>query len=166
MFASIVGSSGISWSFVSMHLMGKAETAKTLGATKTLNPKNSNVVEEMVSICDGLGPDIVFDCACVGETFNESLNSTKRNGQVMLVGVPWENIFFKPIDWQAREVNIQSTFGAHPEDWKIAMQLIETKKIDLNIMLPKESYIQLDEIPHVFESLKKPTDELQMIVKL
>ena len=120
----------------------------------------------MVSICDGLGPDIVYDCACIGETFNDSLNSAKRNGQVMLVGVPWNDIFFKPIDWQAREINIQSTFGAHPEDWKIAMKLIETKKVDLDILLPKKSYIQLEEIPKVFENLKNPTDELQMIVKL
>ncbi len=144
----------------------RRKTAKLLGATKTLDPNESNIIEEMVSICDGLGPDIVYDCACIGETFNDSLNSAKRNGQVMLVGVPWNDIFFKPIDWQAREINIQSTFGAHPEDWKIAMKLIETKKVDLDILLPKKSYIQLEEIPKVFENLKNPTDELQMIVKL
>ena len=144
----------------------RRNTAEMVGATRTLNPKKTNVVEEMVSICDGLGPDIVFDCACIGETFNDSLNSTKRNGQVMLVGVPWDNLFFKPIDWQAREINIQSTFGAHPEDWKIAMKLIEAKKIDLDIMLPKESFIKLEEIPEVFDNLKKPTSELQMIVEL
>ena len=144
----------------------RRETASILGATKVLNPKKSDLVENLVSICDGLGADIVYDCACVNNTFNDALNGTKRNGQVMLVGVPWDNIFFKPIDWQAREISIKSTFGAHPEDWKIAMKLIESKKIDLDMMLPKESFIKLEEIPQIFEKLKTPTDELQMIVEL
>ena len=46
------------------------------------------------------------------------------------------------------------------------MKLIEAKKIDLDIMLPKESFIKLEEIPEIFDNLKKPTSELQMIVEL
>ena len=131
-----------------------------------IDPTKEDVEEVMVAATDGLGPHVVFDCAGWGPTLDQAMNIARRDGQVVLVALAWEPITVLPVDWLAREVNLQGTFGAQTEDWKVAFELLRSGKATVEPLLSETGFIPLDDIQQAFESLVKPTTQLQMVVKL
>lgn len=144
----------------------RAHAAIKLGADAVYNPLEVDPVEISVDLTDGMGPDVVFDCAGVKATLDQSLSLVRRSGQVMLVAVIWENIQLLPVDWSAREVSLQVSFASPSDDWRIALDLFKSGKVDIGPMLSDVDIIPLDRIQSAFESLTKPTNELQVLVEL
>ena len=145
---------------------GRRDAVKKLGADVVIDPTKEDVEEVMVAATDGLGPHVVFDCAGWGPTLDQAMNIARRDGQVVLVALAWEPITVLPVDWLAREVNLQGTFGAQTEDWKVAFELLRSGKATVEPLLSETGFIPLDDIQQAFESLVKPTTQLQMVVKL
>ena len=150
--------------YVSEPVPVRAEAARNVGADLVIDPTGEDVVARLEELTDGLGPDVVFDCAGATPTLDQAMNIVRRDGQVMLVPVAWTEVPLLPVDWMAREVSIQSTWGGRHEDWKIALELLRTGKIIVGPMLTSSSFIPLDDIQDAFESLIKPTTQLQMVV--
>lgn len=144
----------------------RREAVRKLGADLVLDPATENVEQAIVAATDGLGPHIVFDCAGLGPTLDQAMNLARRDGQVILVALAWEKIEVLPVDWLAREVNLQGTFGAQAEDWQIALELLRSDKITVSPFLSKIGFIPIEDIQAAFESLVKPTTQLQLIVRL
>ena len=144
----------------------RIEAARRLGANEVINAAEEDTVSRMVELTGGHGPDVVFDCAGIKNTLDQALNAVRRAGQVVLVAVPWEPMPLQPVNWMAREVTLDTTFGADPEDWKTALDLIADGKVTMEPLLSKTSFVPLDEIQPAFEALAKPSTQLQMVVKL
>ena len=119
----------------------------------------------MVQLTGGLGPDVIFDCAGIGTTLDQAMNTVKRGGQVVLVAVPWEPMPLMPVDWMTREVSFQSSWGSLPQDWQVAVQLFENSKVSVEPLISDESFVPLEDIQQTFEALIKPSTQLQMIVR-
>ncbi len=106
------------------------------------------------------------ECAAAKPTLDQAMNIVSRSGQVVLIALAWEPAEVLPVDWAAREVNLQTSFGSSPEDWRIALELIGSGKVDMEPLLSEAGFIPLEGIQGAFESLVKPTTQLQMVVKL
>ncbi|MCH8826897.1 MAG: hypothetical protein IIB16_08060, partial [Chloroflexi bacterium] len=89
-----------------------------------------------------------------------------RDGQVVLVAIAWEPTPLLTPDWMAKEVKVQASFGTLPEDWGIALDLIRSGKVSVEHMLSDANFLPLDDIQGAFESLMKPSTQLQMVVRL
>jgi threonine dehydrogenase-like Zn-dependent dehydrogenase len=61
---------------------------------------------------------------------------------------------------------MQSSFGAQPEDWRIALELMRTGRVSVDHMLDGANFVPLEGIQGAFEALCHPTRELQMVVEL
>ena len=120
----------------------------------------------MVSLTGGLGPRVVFECAAAKSTLDQGLNLVARNGQVVLIALAWEPTAVLPVDWVGSEVTLLASMGTRPEDWRIAMELIASEKVDMAPLLSDAGFIPLEGIQEAFESLVKPTTQLQLVVKL
>lgn len=157
---------GASAVFVSEPVAARAEAALSVGADAVIDPTKEDVADKMVSLTGGLGPDVAFDCAGIRRTLDQAFTMVRRDGQVVLVALPWESIPVLPVDWQGREVNLETTFGARSEDWRIALDLLASGKVTLEPLLSDAGFIPLDDIQEAFEALVKPTTQVQMVVKL
>ncbi len=151
--------------FVSEPVPSRGQAALDLGADALVDPMNEDAVSKMVSLTGGTGPQVVFDCAGAGSTLDQALNMVTRQGQVVLVALAWEHISTLPVEWMGREVSLQASFGTRTEDWRIALQLLQSGKITVEPMLREADFIPLDGIQQAFEALAKPTNQLQMVVK-
>ena len=151
--------------FVSEPAPARAEAARKLGADQVVDPTSEDVVSRMVSLTDGLGPDVAFDCAGVGDTLDDALNMARRSGHVVLVAVPWEQIRLSPVDWMARETSLRTSFSSDPVDWRIAPELLRSGKVTIEPLLSEASFIPLEGIQEAFEELTKPSTQLQVVVK-
>ena len=144
----------------------RKDAALALGADAVIDPTEEDVVERAVELTGGRGPDVVFDCAGAGSTLDQGLSMVRRDGQVVLVALAWEPTSVLPVDWIAREVNLRASFTALPHEWPIALELMRTGKVDVAPMVPGESYVPLDDIQGVFDSLRRPSTQRQMVVRM
>ena len=144
----------------------RAKLAGELGAAAVLNPLEEDVVARFVELSDGLGPDVIFDCAGIGQTLDQACESVRRAGEVVLVAVPWEPLPLKSADWMAREVDIRTTFASDPEDWRIALALLAGGKISGQALMSETNLIELDDIQPTFEGLMQPSSQLQVVIRL
>ena len=154
--------------YVSEPAPARAEAARRLGADAVFDPLTENVEERVVELTGGLGPKIVFECAAVASpsTLDQALNMLARDGQGVLVAIAWEPTPLLTPDWMAKEVKVQASFGTLPEDWRIALDLIRSGKVSVEHMLSDANFLPLDDIQGAFESLMKPSTQLQMVVRL
>jgi S-(hydroxymethyl)mycothiol dehydrogenase len=66
----------------------KLVKATELGATDTVNGKETDVVEKVQELTDGFGADVVIDAVGVPETYRQAFYARDLAGTVVLVGVP------------------------------------------------------------------------------
>ena len=66
----------------------KLETARGLGATHTVNSKNTDPVKAIQDLTDGNGADVVVDAVGRPETYEQAFYARDLAGTVVLVGVP------------------------------------------------------------------------------
>ncbi|HEY5821251.1 MAG TPA: S-(hydroxymethyl)mycothiol dehydrogenase [Propionibacteriaceae bacterium] len=66
----------------------KLTTALELGATDTINSRNTDAVEGMQALTNGFGPDVVIDAVGRPETYQQAFYGRDLAGTVVLVGVP------------------------------------------------------------------------------
>ena len=143
----------------------RREAAVKLGADAVIDPLAEDPVDRMVSLTSGLGPDIVFECAGGRLTLHQALDMVRPHGQVVLVALAWEPTPVVSVDWIARYIDLTTTFGHTPEDWRIALSLMRSKRVDLESLLPESSFIPLDGIQAAFDALVKPTTELKIFIR-
>ena len=144
----------------------RAEAARALGATAVIDPREEDVVERLVELTGGHGPEVVFDCAGLGATLDQAFDATRRNGQVVLVAVPWEPLSVEPVNWMGREVDFRVSFASDPEDWRIALEMLSMGRISADALMSEASFIELEQIQEAFEGLMQPSSQLQVVINL
>ncbi|WP_030984490.1 S-(hydroxymethyl)mycothiol dehydrogenase [Streptomyces sp. NRRL S-1813] len=66
----------------------KLETARSMGATHTVNSRSSDPVEAVRELTGGFGADVVIDAVGRPETYRQAFYARDLAGTVVLVGVP------------------------------------------------------------------------------
>jgi (R,R)-butanediol dehydrogenase/meso-butanediol dehydrogenase/diacetyl reductase len=145
---------------------GRSEAAMAVGAKTVIDPFEQDPVERMVELTNGSGPNVVFDCAGLKNTLQQAFDAVRREGQVVLVAVPWEPMPLLPAEWMAREIDFRSSWGGSPEDWQISLDLLASGKISASSLMSDTSIITLDQIQNSFEALMSPTTQLQTIIRM
>ena len=161
----VARAAGATTVIVSEPAPARAEAARRLGADAVINPLEEDAEARVVELTGGTGPNVVFECAAARGTLDQALNMVQRNGQVVLVAIVWEETPVLPPDWMAREVNLKTSFGTQPEDWRIALDLIRSGKVTMEPLVSEASFLPLDEIQGAFEALCNPSNEVQMVVR-
>ena len=142
----------------------RREAALRLGADAVVDPLREDVVARVVALSDGLGPQVVFECAAARDTLQQSLDMVARGGQVILIALAWEPVPVLPVDWAAREIDLRASFGATPPEWRIALQLLQRGAVTVAPLLESTGYLPLEGVPGAFEQLVKPSTQLQLMV--
>jgi (R,R)-butanediol dehydrogenase/meso-butanediol dehydrogenase/diacetyl reductase len=142
----------------------RRQAALEMGADEVVDPASEDVIERMVALTAGHGPDIVFEAAAAKPTLDQSLKMVRRAGQVMLVAIAWEPVAVMPSEWMAREVGLNTTFSTDAVDWRTALGLLASGEVDISPMVDQASFVPLDDIQQAFEALVVPTTQLQMVV--
>ena len=66
----------------------KLDLAKQFGATHTVNSRETDVVEAIKELTDGLGADVVIEAVGRPDTYRQAFYARDLAGRVVLVGVP------------------------------------------------------------------------------
>ena len=150
---------------VSEPAAARREAALRLGADAVVDPTREDVVERMVELTGGIGPQIVYECAAARDTLQQSLEMVARGGQVNLVAIAWEPVPVLPVEWMAREIDLRASFGGAPEEWRISLELMRSGAISVAPLLETTGFISLEGVQRAFEALARPSTQLQIMVQ-
>jgi (R,R)-butanediol dehydrogenase/meso-butanediol dehydrogenase/diacetyl reductase len=114
----------------------KAELAKRMGADVVFNPLSDGVdlVKEIYDLTDGIGADIVFECAGVPMAFQTSIHYVRSGGQVMLVGINDRDVPINPFAMVLKEVEMKGVLGYYDE-YQYVIEALNRKRIDTGVFV-------------------------------
>lgn len=109
----------------------RAKLARSLGADTVIDPNTEDVAARVRSECGASGPDVVFECAGIPATIDQSAALVKRGGVVALVGFATLPATIAPGNWLAKEVRLIASLGYLHEEFAFTMQLIADGRLNL-----------------------------------
>ena len=139
------------------------ELAARLGADATINTADNDALDQLMSITDGVGADIVVETAGAPQTPRMAINWTRPGGTAILVGIysAEPEIDFNEI--VGLERTVIGSVAAVPGDMEKGIQLIAAGKIVLQDLV--SSVIPLERvIEDGFERMLKPEKDVFRIM--
>ncbi len=141
----------------------RLKLAKEMGATQTVNPGKGEKLEDMVKALTGAtGMDKTFECVGLEATFNQAIESLRRNGLATIVGI-FENpmITVNAMRFINHEIRVQGAQG-YCWDFPIALQM--SKAIPLEKLVTHT--FPLEELKTALETcFDKAAGSMKVLIK-
>ncbi len=122
--------------------------ARELGATATVNARETDPVAEVIRLHGGLGPDLVFETAGSTVAASQTIRMVKRGGLVMIVGnVTGET----PLDLQLmtnKEITMKTNFR-YRDIYPTTIEAVASGRIDVRSIISRN--YALRDAPKAFE---------------
>lgn len=80
---------------------------------------------------DGLGADVVYECAGVAALLQPAAELARRGGTLALLGYPLQESTVSYADWQTRELTIIGSLAYNHEDFVGSMRAIASGRLDV-----------------------------------
>ncbi|MGW1892590.1 S-(hydroxymethyl)mycothiol dehydrogenase [Streptomyces sp. NPDC002004] len=134
----------------------KLATAKKLGATHTVNSKDSDPVEAIRELTGGFGADVVIEAVGRPETYKQAFYARDLAGTVVLVGVPTPEMKLELplLDVFGRGGALKSSWYGDclpSRDFPMLIDLYLQRRLDLDAFVTET--IALDEVEKAFERM-------------
>ena len=115
---------------------------------QVIDIKQDDPVARIIGLTDGLGPDVVFECAGAGAAFQQSLALARKGGTIVLAGVSINPVEMVAGSVTLRELTIRESMVFSAGDYASALGLIAGKKLDVTPVIT--DVLPLDEINAAF----------------
>ncbi len=127
--------------------------ARQLGAEYALD---SDVeLFDLIKSLSNYGVDVAVECAGVAPSADICLRSLRKHGSYTQVGLFGKNILFNMDLAVCKELTISNNFASEPSSWKIALDLLKHKQLNLNPWFRK-SYLSINgKMPLIRQCTKK-----------
>jgi (R,R)-butanediol dehydrogenase/meso-butanediol dehydrogenase/diacetyl reductase len=112
----------------------RAKLARELGAHVVIDPHGESVAEQVAAACGPAGADVVFECAGIPSTIDQSALLVRRGGVVSLVGFVTVPAEISPRNWLAKEVSLVASLGTLHEEFEMTMQLVADGRLQLDAL--------------------------------
>lgn len=140
----------------------RRELGVTLGADLGLDPNASDCAAALSAHLGAGGADVVFECAGIAPTIQQSIDLVRRGGVVSLVGVAAGAATIDPGSWLIKEVQLHSSIAYCHEDFEICKQLVVDGRIQTRAL--HTSTVGLDELEQAFNKLADHPSEVKILV--
>jgi threonine dehydrogenase-like Zn-dependent dehydrogenase len=119
--------------------------AERSGAAASYDPGLGDVVTALTRAggpCPG-GADVVFECAGVAETFEQSIALARRGGTAVIVGVAAADAVarVRPFDLFAKELRLVGSY-LNPLTHGRAVELAASRKLDLDSLITGSAVLE------------------------
>ncbi|MFC8047093.1 S-(hydroxymethyl)mycothiol dehydrogenase [Nocardia sp. NPDC057353] len=134
----------------------KLEWARELGATHTINARETDVVEAIQEFTGGFGADVVIEAVGRPETYKQAFYARDLAGTVVLVGVPTPDMRLEMplIDFFSRGGALKSSWYGDclPErDFPMLVELYRQGRLPLEKFVTER--IGLDQVEQAFHTM-------------
>lgn len=129
---------------------------------ETMDVNIVDPIERIFQLTGGQGPDVVFECAGVVSTTQQSINMVRKGGTIVVVGLCFDPIEMLASNVAMKEIKIQGAMCFQSHEYALSLDLIRKKDIDVAPLIACE--MPLDAINEAFEkALNK--DGVKILIK-
>jgi (R,R)-butanediol dehydrogenase / meso-butanediol dehydrogenase / diacetyl reductase len=107
-------------------------------------------------------PDIIFECVGVPGVLRQCIELAPLRGRVIVVGVCRQEDTLLPRVAIRKELSLQSVLGYAAEEFALVLDMLAAGRIDAAPLIT--AVIGLDEVPALFESLRKPNPHAKVLI--
>jgi threonine dehydrogenase-like Zn-dependent dehydrogenase len=143
----------------------KSRIAKTMGADVVINPdsEGEGLRERIFDLMGGIGADIVYECAGVPFTFQNSIYWVRSGGQVMVVGINDKEVPINPFMMVLWEVEMKGVLGYYDE-FPYVIEFLDQDRISTDAMI--SDIIPLEEVEKKgFKRMLDSQDNVKILVR-
>jgi (R,R)-butanediol dehydrogenase/meso-butanediol dehydrogenase/diacetyl reductase len=140
----------------------RARLAVELGATSVIDPTSEDVEARVKEACGPRGADVVFECAGIPKTIDQSVTLARRGGIVSLVGLASLPAEIAPANWLIKEVRLVASLGYLREEFDHTMQLVADGRLRLEPLHSRT--VALADLDGAFRSLLANTGDVKILV--
>ncbi len=133
-----------------------------LGADLLIDPSKEQTLEQVQNHVGKEGADVVFECAGIPQTINQSVGLCRRGGVVSLVGFPNLPAEINAAEWLVKEIELVASLGYLREEFDVAQALVEDERLKLAPL--HTSTVSLDGIDGAFARLATDPEEVKILV--
>lgn len=141
---------------------GRASVARGLGAAAIIDPRATQDVAGAVADALGGPPDVVFDAAGVPATLQSAVDIVRPGGQVMMVGVAFNNAPIRPSSWVTKRITLRASFAYSRADYRATIDLLAQGRIKVDQLVT--TIVPASETAAAFERLLNPNTEIKVLV--
>lgn len=121
----------------------RREVAQRLGAHHVVAP-GDEATEAIMAATDGLGADVVYECAGIPATVQSAVDMARRGGRMVLIGLAVGDAAMNPGTWLTKEIRVDGALGYTHEEFAMAMSYVADGRVDLDSL--HSGTIALDQI--------------------
>ncbi len=158
----------------------RLEMARTLGADDTINAATDNVLEKALDIAGSVpmammpgismpAVDIAYDCVGLIKdrpeppVLQQAINIVRpQTGRVVVHGVFEAPVTLEMSAFVGKQIRIIGSFGATPEGTLRAIELLETKAVDREIIISHE--FPLDQAKEAFDTQVSVETSVKVVI--
>ncbi len=154
---------GVTHTAVSELNSNRLKRAKDMGATLLIDGNSvTDPVAEFTRI-SGRPPSVIVEAVGVPGMIQRCIAMAPKDTRIVVVGVCMHSDRFEPMECIMKRLSLIFTMGYRLEDFATILELMSQGRI---IGKPLISHrISLDELPDMFERMRKPTDQIKVIVE-
>ena len=153
---------GASKLFVIGHHNYRLNLARKLGADEIINSKREDPIDKIMKLSNVKGVDKVLEAVGSRESVQQSMGIVKKGGICTLVGMLSKAMELEMLDIVAKEMEIKGSYGYTPRDFKTALDLIITGRLNARSLITH--VLALDDIKNGFEILAKRREQVIKVV--
>lgn len=139
----------------------KNEMAADMGADITISYQDE-VVEQVMSLTDGVGADVTLEAVGIGETVRQSVTMTRKGGVASIDGVPTDALNEIPVaELVKEEIDLRGN-RAHANKAEAGAELVRTGRVDLKPLITHE--FTLSEFEDAYAAATSPDEDAIRVV--
>lgn len=143
----------------------KRELALQFGADLALDPieEGEGLHDKIISLYDGAGADVVFECAGNPDAVRSGLNVAKSGGQLLILGVSEKVMPIIPAYVVPREIDIKTSFVYDGDEIRMILGLMENGRLNTRGMVT-DIIPLVDVVEKGFERLSKSSEQVKILL--
>ena len=111
--------------------------ARELGVTHTINVQETDLIEFVRNLGDGLGADLVVDAAGSSAALKQALEIVRPGGQITKVGWGPQPLNFSLDPLVQKAVTLQGSFSHTFRNWEKVVAMLDAKQINLDPIISR-----------------------------
>jgi L-gulonate 5-dehydrogenase len=139
----------------------RLEFAKSWGADITINAGRLNVKEEVLTLTNGEGPNVVIDAVCIPRTFEDAVDLVSPAGHVVVLGFDMITSNISQLPITKKEVTIVGS-RLQTDKFPEVIKLFNERSLGIEDMVTHE--FSVDEINEAISLIENAQNEIRKVV--
>jgi len=152
---------GISRIYASGRRESRLKAATECGADLVVDAAREDAVQAIKDATDGLGVEVIFDCAGTSATFAQSLELCRGGGKFIMVALYEQPITWNPYAAITKNITMVGVEGGH---FPTALDLMASGKVSTKSLITH--VYPLDEVKAAFTTQAEDKNAVKVVLKI